>query len=127
MTSIGEVARFDVVLEVKLPGDTLEHPFAAARYKRMLTPSNNLSAQVGAILVLRLESISRPERASLSDVLANEALGPCLSIGPAWRALGSPDEDVETTFEVPSQFEGKVGILTLRVGTFIKSGKKADS
>src|SRR5712691_3746349 len=127
MTSVGEVSRFDVVLEVKSPDDTLKHTFAAVRYKRMLTTSNDLSAQVGAIFILRLESVSRPERAGLSMVLANEDFRPPLVVGPVRRAFRGLNEYVVTTFQVPSQFEGKVGILTFRVGTFIRSGKKADS
>ena len=52
MSAIGEVSRFDVVLHVESPSDSLENTFATAGYKRMLTTSNDLSNQVGAIFVL---------------------------------------------------------------------------
>ena len=52
VSSIGEVSRFDVVLHVESPGETLENTFATAGYKRMLTTSSDLSNQVGAIPVL---------------------------------------------------------------------------
>ena len=107
MTSIREVASFDVILEVKLTGSPLENPCAAARYKRMVTSSKNLSTQVGAILVLPLELVRRPERAGFSGVLAHEEFGPRLSVGAAWRAGGGLDEDVETPFQVPRHDEGQ--------------------
>jgi hypothetical protein len=56
VASIGEVSRFDVVLEVNSPGDTLENTCAAALYNRMLTTPKDLSIQVVHILVLRLTS-----------------------------------------------------------------------
>ena len=42
VTSIGEVSRWDVVLEVKSPADTGEHTGAAAGDNRMLTTSKDL-------------------------------------------------------------------------------------
>jgi hypothetical protein len=42
VASIGEVPRWDVVLEVKLPADTLEHTGAAVLYNRMLATSKDL-------------------------------------------------------------------------------------
>jgi hypothetical protein len=55
VSSIGEVSRFDVVLHVESPGDTLENTFATAGYDGMLTTSSDLSNQVGAIRVLGRE------------------------------------------------------------------------
>lgn len=68
----------------------------------MLTTSKDLSNQVGAILVLRLEAVSREERAGFSVVKANEDLVPRLSVCPAGRAFGGLDEYVVTTLQVPS-------------------------
>src|SRR5829696_4194796 len=90
----------------------------------MLTTPKDLSNQVGAILVLRLEFVSRSERAYLSVVLANEELGPRLSVGSAGRANGGLDECVQTTFQVPIHVEGKVGAH--RVDTLTRIGEKGD-
>jgi len=43
VTSIREVSRLDVILEVKSPGDARENTVAAARGNRMLTTANDLS------------------------------------------------------------------------------------
>ena len=75
--------RFHVVLDVKSPADTRENTFTTARYNGMLTTSKNLSNQVGAILELCLDVVSRPERAGLSVVLTNEDLMPRLLVYPA--------------------------------------------
>ena len=88
MASIEELSRFDVVLEVKTPADTLENTCAAALYNRMLTTPKDLSREVGHILVLRLESVRRFERTG--SIRGNEGLGSRLSVGPAGRALGGP-------------------------------------
>jgi hypothetical protein len=50
VASIGEVSRFDVVLEEKLPADTLENTRAAVLYNRMLATPKLLSSQVVHIL-----------------------------------------------------------------------------
>ena len=89
----------------------------------MLTTPKDLSNSGWAILVLRLEFVSRSERAYLSVVLANEELGPRLSVGPAGRAIGGLDECVQTTFQVPIHVEGIVGAHG--VDTSPGSAKKA--
>src|SRR5215207_5602859 len=89
----------------------------------MLTTPKDLSSQVGHILVLRLESVSRFERAG--SLRVNEELSSRLSVGPAGRAFRGLDECVETTFQVPGHDEGKVCAHTSRV-TDISFVKKAD-
>src|SRR5215216_1461759 len=93
----------------------------------MLATPKDLSSQVGHILVLPLESVSRFERTGFlrAKDRANEELGSRLSVGPAGRAFRGLDECVETTFQVPSHNEGKVGAVTFRV-TDIIFVKKAD-
>jgi hypothetical protein len=126
VASIGEVPRFDVVLEENYPGDPLVNVRAAALYDRMLTTPKDLCSRVGHIFVLRLESVSRCERISSLRVLCNEELGSRLSVGPAGRALRSLDERVETTLQVLSHDEGKVGAHTLRVVTVTPIVEKGD-
>ena len=71
MASIEEFSRFDFVLEVKTPADTLESTCAAALYNRMLTTPKDLSKEVVHILVLRLEAVSSFERTG--SIRGNEA------------------------------------------------------
>src|ERR671921_2013496 len=91
----------------------------------MLTTPELLSGQRIHILVLRLESVSRFERTG--SVGGNEELGSRLSVGPAGRAFCGLDERVQTTFQVPSHDEGKVGALTFRVVTLTPIGEKGDT
>ena len=84
MAAIGEGSGYDVVLEVKSAGDTLEHAFAAAHDNRMLATAKYLAHQVGAILILRLEAVGCPEGAGFAVVCANEDFGPGLAVGAAW-------------------------------------------
>ena len=42
VSSIGEASRFDIVLHVESPGDTLEYTFTTAGYKRMFTTTSDL-------------------------------------------------------------------------------------
>jgi len=108
VASIEEFSRFDFVLEVKTPGDTLESTCAAALYNRMLTTPKDLSNEVVHILVLRLESVSRCERTGSTRVRANEELGSRLSVGPAGRALVGQDVCIQTTVQAPSHDEGGI-------------------
>src|SRR5918995_117614 len=85
----------------------------------MLTTPKDLSS----LIELSLESVSRFERTG--SLRVNEELGSRLSVGPAGRALRGLDECVETTFQVPSHDEGKVGAHTCRI-TDIIFVKKAD-
>ena len=80
MASIGEVSRFDVVLEEKYPAYTLVNTRAAALYDRMLTTPKDLCSRVGH-LILPLESVSCCECTGYRPVcpLGNEDLGSCLS------------------------------------------------
>jgi hypothetical protein len=117
MASVRAVSRFDVVLEVDSPGDTLVNACAAACYDRMLTTSEDLSREVVHILILRLESVSRFERTG--SLGGDEELGSGLTVGPAGRAYRGLGECVETTYQVPSHDEGKVGAHTSRVTDII--------
>src|SRR5215211_9191759 len=112
MASVGEGSRFDVVLEEKLPADTLVHTRAAALYDRMLTTPKDLSRLGGRILVLRLESVSRFERTD--PIGGNEELGSRLSVRPAGRPFLGLDKCVQTTFQVPIHDDGYVGAHTSR-------------
>src|SRR5215216_17053 len=94
----------------------------------MLATPKDLSSQVGHILVLPLESVSRFERTGFlrAKDRANEELGSRLSVVAAGRAFRGLDECVETTFQVPSHNEGKVGAVTFRVVTDTFFGKNGD-
>jgi hypothetical protein len=81
VTSIAEGYRTilcDVVLDVNSPGDILENSCPRdVRINRMLTTSKDLVSFKKAFipfaaLILPLESVSRPKRAGLSVVDANE-------------------------------------------------------
>src|SRR5215204_2983646 len=89
----------------------------------MFTTPKLLSSQVVHILVLRLESVSSFERTD--SIGGNEELGSRFSVGPAGRAFRGLDECIQTTFQVPSHDEGKVGAHTCRV-TDISFVKNAD-
>jgi hypothetical protein len=54
---VGEGSRFDVVLGEELPADALVDARATALHDGMLATPEDLSGEVGHVLVLRLESV----------------------------------------------------------------------
>ena len=70
----------DVVNEIDPSGDTCEIPRATALYNIMLALSGDFSPCIRAVLiatlVLRLEIVSSPERATLSFVCSNKEFSP---------------------------------------------------
>jgi hypothetical protein len=95
MTSLGEISRYHIVFEVKPPDDALIDTFAAARYNRMFTSSNDLSGQIVTILELRLEMVGRPKRV-VATSLSNEDFVARLMVDPAGRSCCGLDECVKT-------------------------------
>jgi len=120
VTSIGEVARLNVVFHVESPGDTFENPCTTASCDRMLATSSDLSDKVGAIQIRGLEYVVRSEGPVLAVISTNEGFGSCFQVGPTCRAPVGLDEGVMTTCKGACHPESIGRPITLRVVTLAR-------
>jgi len=126
VTSIGEIARYHIVPQVKPSADACELPSASALDNRMLAPPSDLACRVGTVVVFRREPVGGLERIAPVAV-SNEDLMPCLYIRSTWCAYGCIDEGVLAALQVAGHSDNIAGAEALKLVTYTRIGIRIKS